>query len=120
MENTEKFEYNYSAQEQAEIRNIRKKYEIKEKSNLEKIKELDASTTKAATIISLAIGIISSLILGTGMCCVMLWGIWVLGIIVGLIGILGICLTYPLYKHIVNKKKDVVKDEILKLCNEMN
>lgn len=120
MEQKESFIYNYSASEQKELQRIREKYiNTKEKSNIEKIKELDKQTTKRATIYSLILGIISSLILGIGMSCTMIWtSLFVLGIFIGLIGIAGMIFSYPVYNYFVKIDKEKVKDQILKLCNE--
>ena len=111
------FTYTYSAKEQNEIKQIRNKYTKKEKTTLEKIKELDASTTKRGTTYSIIIGIIGSLLLGIGMCFTMIWtSLFVLGIIIGIIGIVIICIAYPTYKHCVKIDKEKVKDQILELC----
>lgn len=116
----ETFNYQYSAQKSDEVQKIRDKYVDKkvEKSNYERIKELDASTTKYATIMSVAIGTISSLILGTGMSCVMMWDMMPIGIGVGLIGMVGCLLAYPVYKSMVKSARAKVQTEILALCDE--
>ena len=121
MENKkEDFSYTYSNEKVQEIQKIREKYldKEKEKSNLEKIKELDASTTKTGTIVSLILGIASSLVMGTGMCCAMLWNMMAIGIVVGTIGIVGMCFTYPVYKSLVKSSREKVKTEILSLCEQ--
>ena len=52
------------------------------------------------------------------MCCVMIWESMLLGILVGLIGLVGMIVAYPVYKRVVSADKEKVKDEILKLCEE--
>ena len=49
-----------------------------------------------------ALGIIGALVLGCGMCLVMVWGNLVPGIIIGLIGILLLLCLIPLWKGILN------------------
>ena len=50
------------------------------------------------TIGTVALGIIGALLLGVGMCCVMLWTKLVLGIIVGIAGIILLLALIPLIK----------------------
>lgn len=102
-----------------EIQKIKNKYvENRELSNQEKIKMLDASTTKRATKNALIVGIISSLILGTGMSILMLGNAFFIGLIIGLIGLGGTIYAYPLYQKQVKEDKDKVRKEILELCDK--
>ena len=120
MEN--KFEYTYSAQENAEIEKIRKKYvpQTFAESKLEQIKKLDSSVKSKGIACALAIGIPGLLILGLGMCCTMVWtNLFVLGIIIGIIGIAMCGAAYPIYKSTINKKRAEVGPQILKLTQEI-
>lgn len=128
MENNqqnETFQYSYSASQQEEIKSIRQKYQPKELSaeedKMEKLRRLDASVTKKGSIVSLAVGIIGSLILGTGMACVMEIGSnwFVPGVIIGIVGLAGIAAAYPLYVHITKKERERVAPEIIKLADEL-
>lgn len=116
-----KFEYTYSAPQNAEIERIRKKYEPKTitESKLEQIKRLDNSVETEGIACSLALGIVGSLVLGLGMCCTMVWtDLFILGIIVGIIGMIMCGCAYPLYKDTVNKKRAEIAPQILKLSEE--
>lgn len=116
-----KFEYTYSAPQNAEIERIRKKYEPKTitESKLEQIKRLDNSVETEGIACSLALGIVGSLVLGLGMCCTMVWtDLFILGIIVGIIGMIMCGCAYPLYKDTVNKKCAEITPQILKLSEE--
>ena len=120
MEN--KFEYTYSAPRNAEIEKIRKKYapRTSAESKLEQIKKLDSSIESEAVGCALGIGIPGSLILGLGMCCTMVWtDLFVLGIIIGIIGIAMCGAAYPIYKNTINKKRAEIAPQILKLTNEL-
>lgn len=68
MENKGTFNYTYSAKEQEEIQNIRKKYEAPEKTEdkMERLRHLDAAVTQKATVVSLVFAVIGALLLGTG------------------------------------------------------
>ncbi|MBQ9783003.1 MAG: hypothetical protein IJW44_00605 [Clostridia bacterium] len=120
------FNYTYSAREQKEIQNIRNKYSApaEQEDNLERLRRLDAGVTQKGTVVSLVIGILSTTVLGVGMCCCMVWddlGMWMfaLGILVGVIGIIGICLAYPLYMRITKKEREKIAPEILRLTDQL-
>lgn len=119
--NNETFTYSYSAKQQDEIEKIRKKYLPQTDDKMEQIRKLDNSVTKKGTAVSITVGIISTLVLGVGMCCTMVWAdrFFVLGIIVGVIGIAGVICAYPLYNHIVKKEREKIAPQILKLTEEM-
>lgn len=121
MEN--KFEYTYSASQNAEIEKIKKKYTPKTsaESKLEQIKILDSKVKSKAITCALGIGIPGSLILGFGMCCTMVWtDLFILGIIVGIIGIVMCSMSYPIYKNTIKKKRAEIAPQILKLVDELN
>lgn len=116
-----KFEYNYSATQQQEIENIRNKYLPKEENKMETLRKLDKSAERPGMITSLAVGIIGTLLLGVGMCCTMVWSdsFFVLGIIVGIIGMGVASIAYPLYKKITKKQRAKVAERILALSEEI-
>lgn len=123
MENKkETFEYTYSARQQEEIEEIRKKYLPQEESKMEQLRRLDQSVTKKGTMISIIIGIVGTLILGVGMCCTLVWADqWFIpGIIVGLIGIAIVAAAYPSYTHITKKEREKLAPQILKLIEELS
>lgn len=116
------FQYTYSATQQEEIKRIRKKYLPKEKTadKMELLRKLDKSTEAPGTIVSLILGILGTLILGLGMCCVLVWtNYFVLGIIIGVIGIITLSLAYPVYKKITKYRREIIAPEILRLTDEL-
>lgn len=123
-EKKETFTYTYSAKEQEEIKKIRDKYAppTKEESSIEQLRRLDKSATKGATVVSLIVGILSALIMGVGMCCTMLPGwerYFIPGVAVGVVGIIGMIAAYPVYTHMVRRKRAKLSSEILKLSEEL-
>jgi hypothetical protein len=120
--NKETFNYTYSAAQQEEIEKIRQKYIPKEENKMEQLRKLDDSATKPGTIAALALGIVSALLLGLGMCCTMVWAdrYFVPGILIGLIGIAGAVVAYPLYNHITEKKREQIAPEIMRLTEELS
>lgn len=122
-ENNSTFHYTYSASEQEEIRHIREKYAppTKEESSIEQLRKLDASATKAANIVAFTLGIISTLIMGVGMCCTMVWAdtLFIPGILIGIVGIIGMLVVYPIYKSMVKRKREKLAPEIMRLSEEL-
>lgn len=120
MENKETFSYTYSAKEQEEIKKIREKYVPKEADKMEQLRRLDAGVTQKGTAISLVVGIIGALILGTGMSMCMVWTeLFVLGIIVGIVGIVMVSAAYPLYSYVTKKEREKITPEIIRLTDEL-
>lgn len=116
------FNLDYSAKQQEEIDNIRKKYLPKEEDKMELLRKLDKSTEKPGTAAALVLGIIGTLLLGVGMCCTMVWAdkFFVLGIIVGIVGIAVVSIAYPVYKKLTKKQRDKVAEQILTLSEEIS
>ena len=114
-------QYTYSAPEQQEAKEIREKYLPKEESKLEQLRRLDESTTKKATAFSLVTGTASSLIFGVGMCLTLFWGGWLFipGIAIGIVGIAGVAMAYPMYIKITKRERDRIAPEILRLSEEL-
>ena len=103
---------------------IAKEYAPKDNSKIVALRKLDKKAKMPATIFTYTFGIISSLILGTGMCFAMqVIGSgnvdMIIGIIVGIIGIIGCSINYPIYKKILTKSKTKYASDIIKLANEI-
>ena len=120
MNNKETFNYTYSAKQQEEIKKIREKYVPKEADKMEQLRSLDASVSRKGTIFSLIIGIIGTLIFGTGMSMCLVWtDLFLLGIIVGIVGITAVSLAYPLYSFITKRERERIAPEIIRLTDEL-
>ena len=117
----ETFTYTYSAKQQEEIEKIRRKYLPPEENKMEQLRRLDRSATKKGTRVSIAVGVVSALLMGVDMCCSMVWmGVWFIpGIVIGLIGIAGVAAAYPLYNRITRKERERLAPQILKLTEEL-
>ena len=125
MEN-HSFEYTYSAQQQQEVERIRKKYLPKEESKMDQLRKLHGIPTQKAQSVSLAVGIIGALIMGTGMSLAMtdlasaLGSLaMVIGIVVGVVGMVLVALAYPLYNRVLTREREKIAPEILKLTDEL-
>ena len=120
--NKEPFEYTYSAKQQAEIEQIRRKYMPKEADKMELLRKLDRDVTKPGTIWSITIGMIGCLLFGIGMGCVMVWAdsFFVWGIVIGMIGMIAVAMAYPVYAKITEKQKEKLSPQILALTEELS
>lgn len=118
----ETFQYTYSARQQEEINRIREKYLPQEESKMDQLRKLDQSTTKKGTLISVIAGVIGTLLFGTCMSCILVWGgqWFVPGIIIGVFGIAVVAAAYPLYNYITKKERERVAPQILKLTEELS
>ena len=124
--NQETFTYTYSAQQQEEIKRIRKKYSAPEENKMDQLRRLDQRATQKAQAWAIAVGVIGALILGTSMSLAMtelsgfLGGTAMfIGIPVGLIGIVLVALAYPLYTRTLKKERQRIAPEILRLSDEL-
>ena len=123
------FKYTYSAKEQDEIRRIRQKYQTEEEDGISRLRKLDAKVTKKTTVMSLTLGIVGVLVMGTGMSLIMtdlaeMLGTYkdmamVIGIIVGVVGGVLASLAYPIYNAIVKTKRKKLAPEIIRLTDEL-
>lgn len=128
MEN-KSFRYTYSAKEQEELKAIRKKYVAEEQpeDKMALLRRLDAGVYSKATASSLVIGIIGALIMGLGMSLAMtdmgaaLGAVpaMVIGIVLGAVGIVLVCMAYPVYNTTLKKEREKIAPEIIRLTDEL-
>ena len=101
---------------------IAKEYAPKNKSKIVALRKLDAKAKRPATIFTYTFGIISSLVLGTGMSFAMqvIGNNMIFGIIIGIIGMIGCGINYPIYKKILESGKKKYAYEIVELAREIS
>ena len=104
---------------------IAKEYAPKDNSKIVALKKLDAKAKLPATVFTYTFGIISALILGTGMSLAMqvignTASHVVIGIIIGIIGIIGCGVNYPIYKKMLESGKSKYAYEIVELAREIS
>ncbi len=101
-------------------------YAPKDDSKVIALRKLDARAKLPATVFTYSVGIISALIAGVGMCLSMnVIGSgssvsFVLGVIIGLIGLAGMGINYPVYKKMLAKGKQKYAFEIMELAKEIS
>jgi hypothetical protein len=101
---------------------IAKDYAPKKSSKIVALKKLDKRAKLPATIFAYTCGIISALVFGTGMTMAMgqIAGGMVLGIVIGVIGMIGCAVNYPIYKKILEKSKKKYAFKIVELAKEIS
>lgn len=123
------FKFTYSANEQEEIKRIRQKYMVQAEDGITRLRKVDAQVTGKATIVALIIGIIGTLVMGTGMSLIMTdlagilgmtyMGSIIVGVAFGVVGMILVALAYPVYKKVLKSERDKIAPEVLRLSEEL-
>jgi uncharacterized Tic20 family protein len=104
---------------------IAKEYAPKDNSKIVALKKLDNKAKLPATIFTYSFGIISILIVGTGMSLALqAIGSGVIsmisGVIIGIIGFILCGINYPIYKRMLERDKAKYAYEIVELAREIS
>ena len=104
---------------------IAKDYAPKDNSKIVALKKLDKKAKLPATIFTYTFGILSSLIVGTGMSLAMQAigsGVvsMIAGIVIGIIGFILCGINYPIYKKMLERDKAKYAYEIVELAREIS
>ena len=101
-------------------------YALKDTSKVVALRKLDKKAKLPATVFTYTLGIIAALVFGTGMCLAMgqigsgTTGSLVLGIIIGVLGMIGMGINYPIYKKLLAQGKQKYAFEIIELAKEIS
>ena len=101
-------------------------YAPKEASKVIALRKLDRRAKLPATVFTYTFGIVFALVLGVGMCLAMQVigsgsvGMTVLGILIGVVGMLGMGINYPIYRKLLDSGKKKYAFEILQLAREIS
>ncbi|MEE1116387.1 MAG: dihydropteridine reductase [Clostridia bacterium] len=104
---------------------IAKEYAPKDNSKIVTLRKLDKKAKLPATIFTYTFGIIFALVFGTGMCLAMqvigsgIAGM-VLGIVIGIVGMIGCGVNYPIYNKMLENGKKKYAYEIVELAREIS
>ncbi len=103
---------------------IANEYSIKGTSKVIALKKLDKRAKQSSKIFAYVFGSIDTLLLGIGMCLSMEVigsgiNMFIVGIVIGLLGIIGCSINYPIYKVIRKKSMAKYADDILLLANDV-
>ena len=101
-------------------------YAPKDTSKVVALRKLDTKAKLPATIFTYTFGIIAALVTGVGMCFSMnvigngTSTMFVLGVIIGIIGLMGMGINYPVYRKMLAKGKQKYAFEIMELAKEIS
>ena len=101
-------------------------YAPKDTSKVVALRKLDTKAKLPAIIFAYTFGIIAALVTGIGMCFSMnvigngTSKMFVLGVIIGIIGLMGMGINYPVYRKMLAKGKQKYAFEIMELAKEIS
>ena len=118
---SEKFSYTYSAREQAEMEEIRKKYISPEHSpsKLELMKKLDKKAESTGTMTAICIGLFGTMLLGIGLSLILEFDNFITGIILGVLGMGLMASAFPIFRKVTEIQRKKIAPEILRLSEEI-
>ena len=91
-------------------------YAPKDTSKVVALRKLDAKAKQPASIFTYTLGVLSALVFGLGMCLTM----GQIGIFIGILGMSGMSVNYPVYRKLLAKGKKKHAFEILELAKEIS
>lgn len=105
---------------------IANEYSPKNTSKVVALKKLDRKAKRKANVFAFTFGTFMTLVFGTGMCLSM--GVigngstimLIIGIIIGIIGIMGVSINYPIFKKLLESGKKQYAFEIIELAKEIS
>ena len=101
-------------------------YAPKDTSKVVALRKLDTKAKLPAILFASTFGIIAALVTGIGMCFSMnvigngTSTMFVLGVIIGIIGLMGMGINYPVYRKMLAKGKQKYAFEIMELAKEIS
>ncbi len=105
---------------------IANEYAPKDTSKVIALKKLDRKAKSKANIFAYTFGVIMALVLGVGMCLSMkVIGdgstfMMTAGIMIGVAGIVGVSINYPIYRKLLESGKKQYAFEIMQLAKEIS
>lgn len=105
---------------------IANEYAPKSTSKVVALKKLDRKAKRKANIFAYTFGTLMTLVLGVGMCLSMgvlgsgSFHTWIAGVIVGVIGLVGAGVNYPIYRKLLENGKNKYAFEIVQLAKEIS
>ena len=105
---------------------IANEYAPKNASKVVALKKLDRKAKRTANIFAYTFGVLMTLVLGVGMCLSL--GVLgsgsstalLVGVVVGVIGLVGVGINYPIYRKLLESGKNKYAFEIVQLAKEIS
>lgn len=109
------------------VQKIRTQYTEREHTQLDELKALDRRVTRPAYVFGIVFGVLSLLIMGSGMSLVMtdigsVIGVessMVPGVVTGIVGLLMAIVDYPMAKGILTSRRKKYADKIVALSDSL-
>lgn len=109
------------------VQKIRSQYTEREHTELDALKALDAKAKKPAKVFGYTYGSIGTIVMGAGMSLVMtdigamlgMTDTLLPGIVIGIVGLVMVLTTYPIYKRILNSRKKKYASKIMELSDRI-
>ena len=109
------------------VEKIRSQYTEQQHTELDALKALDAKVKKPANVFGYLYGSIGAIVMGAGMSLVLtdigsmlgMTETLIPGIAVGLVGLIMVLTTYPIYKKILKSRKKKYANQILALSERI-
>ena len=109
------------------VEKIRSQYTEREHTELDALKALDAKAKKPAKVFGYTYGSIGTIVMGAGMSLVMtdigamlgMTDTLLPGIVIGIVGLVMVLTTYPIYKRILNSRKKKYAGKIMELSDRI-
>ncbi len=101
-------------------------YAPKDTSKVVALRKLDARAKMPANVFAYTFGVVMALVFGTGLCLAMgeigggTAAMIALGIVVGVVGMAGMGINYPIYKKLLARGKQKYAFEIMQLAREIS
>lgn len=105
---------------------IANEYAPKGASKVVALRKLDRRAKLPANIAAYTIGIVAALVLGSGMCLSMKvigdgsTPMFAAGVVLGIIGLAGMAVNYPLYKKLIARGKEKYAYEVMELARDIS
>ena len=106
---------------------IRTQYTTRQTTELDMLRALDAKVKRPARGFAYFFGSLSAIIMGAGMSLIMtdigsylgITNTMTLGIAIGVVGLFMAIINYPIYRGILNRRKEAYSAEIISLSNRI-
>ena len=110
------------------VQKIRTQYTVKEHTELDELKALDAKVKRPANVFAYTFGSIGAVVMGGGMSLIMTdlantLGIenpMLYGIVIGIVGMAMTIINYPIYKKLLERGKARYAYEIVELARQIS
>ena len=109
------------------VEKIRSQYTEQNHTELDALKALDARVKKPANVFGYTYGSFGAIVMGAGMSLVMtdigtmlgMTSAMIPGIVIGILGLVMVLTTYPIYRKILNSRKKKYAHQIMELSDRI-